>query len=93
MLMHLEEAGITSKWKHNIQKIEQEYYKPLISNTSNGLKAYSMNDLWFAFVLLFVGYAISFVLLMIEFFIKKYKNIITLILKNVQHKLYIYQRK
>lgn len=73
LLTRFEEAGITYKWKRDIQKLELEYYEPLSSNTTKGLKAYSMKDLWFAFVFLFVGYILSTIVLMLELVFKKIK--------------------
>lgn len=78
LLARIEEAGIATMWKINIQKLAQEYYIPLSSNTPRDLKAYSMNDLWFAFVLLFIGYATSTIVLMFELIFKKYKSRITI---------------
>jgi len=68
------EAGITHKWKTDIQKLELVYYEPLNSNSSKVLKAYSLNDLWFAFGFLFVGYILSMIALMLEFIFKKIKT-------------------
>jgi len=73
LIRRFQEAGITYKWKLDIHKLELVYYKPLNSNSSKGLKAYSMNDLWFAFVFLFVGYTMSMIALMLEFVYKKIK--------------------
>ncbi|CAI6345881.1 unnamed protein product [Macrosiphum euphorbiae] len=73
LLTRFQEAGITYKWKTDIQKLEMVYYEPLNSNSSKGLKAYSLNDLWFAFVFLFVGYILSLIALMLEFIFKKLK--------------------
>ncbi|XP_015365735.1 PREDICTED: uncharacterized protein LOC107163033 [Diuraphis noxia] len=74
LLTRFQEFGITYKWKTEIQKLELVYYKPLNSNTSKGLKAYSLNDLWFAFVFLFIGYILSMIALMLEFIFKKFKT-------------------
>lgn len=74
LLTRLQESGISNKWKIDIKKLEREYYKPVIANTSKVLKAYSMNDLWFAFILLFVGYTVSTIVLTFEFILKKLKN-------------------
>jgi len=71
LLTRFQEAGITDKWKTDIQKLELVYYEPLNSNSSKGLKAYSLNDLWFAFVFLFVGHIISLIALMLEFVFKR----------------------
>lgn len=74
LLTRIQEAGITDKWKTDIQKIETVYYEPLNPNTSKGLKAYSLNDLWFAFMFLFVGYIISMIALILEFVFKRIKK-------------------
>uniref|UniRef100_A0A2S2QC04 Ionotropic glutamate receptor C-terminal domain-containing protein n=2 Tax=Sipha flava TaxID=143950 RepID=A0A2S2QC04_9HEMI len=74
LLIRLQEAGLSSKWRADIQKVEQEYYKPLNTNTSKVLKAYSMKDLWFAFIFLFVGYTLSILVLMFELVMKKIKK-------------------
>lgn len=74
LITRLLEGGISDKWKMDIHKIEREYYKPLGTNTSKVLKAYSMNDLWFAFVFLFSGYVLSMIVLMFEFLLKNVKN-------------------
>jgi len=73
LLTRFQEAGITYKWKTDMLKLEMVYYEPLNSNSSKGLKAYSLNDLWFAFVFLFVGYILSLIALMLEFIFKKLK--------------------
>lgn len=74
VLSRFQEAGLSKKWKMDMQKKEEQYYKPLGGNKSEVLKAYSMNDLWFAFVLLFVGYTMSIILLIFEFVWEKIKN-------------------
>lgn len=74
LITRFQESGITYKWKIEMQKLELVYYEPLNSNSSKGLKAYSLNDLWFAFVFLFVGYILSMIALMLEFIFKKIKT-------------------
>lgn len=73
-LTRLKESGISDKWKTDVNKLEREYYLPLSANTSEVLKAYSMDDLWFAFVFLFIGYIISTIVLTFEFILKKLKK-------------------
>lgn len=70
-LIRFQESGLTKKWKLDIQKEEQQYYTPLVGNESQVPKAYSMDDLWFAFVFLIVGYVTSIVLLLAELTWKK----------------------
>lgn len=74
ILTRFQEAGISDKWKMDVIKLEKEYYKPVFANTSKVLKAYSMNDLWFAFIFLFVGYVTSITVFVIEFILKKLKK-------------------
>lgn len=73
ILARLQEAGLSNKWKMDIKKFEIEVYKPVLSSPK-GLKAYTMNDLWFAFVILIGGYAMSTIALIFEFILKKIKN-------------------
>lgn len=73
-LTRFQEAGLLNKWKNDIRKLEREYYKPVNINTSNVLKAYTIDDLWFAFVFLFIGYIISMIVLIFEFTLKKIKK-------------------
>lgn len=71
ILTRFNEGGLTNKWKTDVQKLQREYYAPLNSDSSKGIKAYSMDDLWFAFVFLFSGYGISIFVLIFEFIFKK----------------------
>jgi len=77
-----QEAGLLDKWKLDIQKLETKYYTPLIANTPNTLKAYSMNDLWFAFIFLFVGYLMSTIILIFELIFEKLKKRLSIFLRN-----------
>lgn len=74
LLTRFQEAGLYDKWRKDTQVSESEYYKPLTTNSSKVLKAYSINDLWFAFVFLFVGYTISMIVLIFEFLFQKIKK-------------------
>lgn len=71
-LERFQEAGLTKKWKMDIQKEEQQYYTPLVGNESQVLKAYSMDDLWFAFVMLFAGHGAAAALLAAELLWRKW---------------------
>lgn len=75
LLTRFTESGLYDKWGVDTQIFLEEHYKPLPAHSPKGLKAYSMNDLWFAFILLFVGYIMSIVVLMFEFIFKKIKKI------------------
>ncbi|XP_050441541.1 ionotropic receptor 21a-like [Adelges cooleyi] len=70
VLKRLHEAGLNDKWKLDIRKLEEQYYKPLGQSTQKTLKAYSLYDLWFAFLFLFGGYLVSFITLMFELTLK-----------------------
>lgn len=75
LLTRFTEAGLYDKWGMDTRLFLEEHYKPLIAHSPKGLKAYSMNDLWFAFILLFVGYTMSMIVLIFEFIFQKIKKI------------------